>query len=409
MLRIPAFLFFAAAAFLMDCLHGMAELNDALFAHSDFQAAQWQQGILAAANAIGYSIGCMIFGPLSEKTGRRIMVLIAISGVGLSSFLLVFAPSIPILTLISTVRRIFLSMFWPPLMAWMADHSTPSSFPLNLCAFNIGWTLGASAGRGLVGTIGKWAATTETGYHAGAPYFLSSTLALLFLFLFAIFRPVSRKAEVMTRLSFKSPSATLLLRQAWVTVFLGYAAINVTVYMLPKLIEFKSLDLTEPSQSAVHATRFLAGLIIFLVMLASRRWQGKQFPIYVIPILAAVGLLLMALARPFEVFLGAGILIGAALGTAYTLSLFYSLRVPDKKGQGSGVHEALIGLGGGAGPLIAGAAGSLTGDATVPFYAAVGIVALGALVNLFLFRRHIRHGATPSKVTSNIQRRTSNH
>ncbi len=386
MVRLPAFLFFAGAAFLMDCLHGMAEINDALFAQTEFQAAQWQQGFLATANAIGYSVGCLIFGPLSEKTGRRIIVIIAVAGVCLSSFGLIFAPSISILTAASTLRRIFLSMFWPPLMAWMADRSTPGSFPLNLCVFNIGWTLGAATGRGLVGSIGEWAAI-DGGYNAGTPYCISGILALILLFFVATCDPVSRVTKGGLRLDFRSSVGPLLLKQAWITIFVGYAVINVTVYMLPKLIEFKSLDLTESSQSFVHGARILTGLAIFLAMLVSRHWQGKQYPIYIVLFLAAAGLLLIALALRFEIFLVAAMLIGSAIGIAFTLSLFYSLSIPAEKGRGSAIHEALIGLGGGVGPLFAGAAGSLTGNASVPFYATIGFVGLCALVNLMLYRR----------------------
>ncbi len=387
MIRIPAVLFFAVTAFMMDCLHGMAQLNDAFFAHSDFHAEQWQQGLLAAVNAVGYAFGCLIFGLLSEKTGRRVFVLVAIAGVGITIFGLIFVSDLKTLYALSTLRRIFLSMFWPPLMAWVADRSTPKSLLFNLCVFNISWTLGASCGHWLVGHIGEWAAAVPADYHSTAAYWVSGVLAVVLIAFVFICIPTESGSRKLAGAELSPNSSSQLLKQAWLLVFLVYALTNIGVYMLPKLAMEKSLDLSQASQSNLHAARILFGLAIFILMLVNRHWQGRRYPIYAALSFAGSGILLMGLVSQFEAFLGASILLGSALGLAYTLSLFYSLTVPKRRGQGSGTHEAFIGLGGGIGPIVAGGVGSFTGSASAPFYVGFVFVILFALAATWSHRK----------------------
>ena len=122
-------------------------------------------------------------------------------------------------------------------------------------------------------------------------------------------------------------------------------------------------------------------------MLVNRHWQSRRYPIYACLSFAGTGILLMGLVSQFRAFLGASVLLGTALGLAFTLSLFYSLTVPKRRGQGSGTHEAFVGLGGGIGPIVAGGVGSFTGSASAPFYVGFVLVILFALMAASFFRK----------------------
>src|SRR5205823_15070998 len=61
---------------------------------------------------------------------------------------------------------------------------------------------------------------------------------------------------------------------------------------------------------------------------------------------------LILLVPNLAVLVAAQILFGIALGLIYYSSLFYSMDISETKGEHGGIHEAAIGLGNFAGPVL---------------------------------------------------------
>jgi predicted MFS family arabinose efflux permease len=183
-----------------------------------------------------------------------------------------------------------------------------------------------------------------------------------------VYLPVSK--ELNPRL------AGRLLKLAWISNATVYAMISIVIYMLPRLSELSEISVSEGAQSSVHAIRSVAGLILFGVMLADRRWHGRVFPFVLCLAACLLAMLLFGTARSaFSVFAGSWCL-GLALGASYTMSLFYSLSVPRVKGRGSAAHEGLIGVGYALGPLVGGLAASIWMTSRAPFFAGACLIAV---------------------------------
>lgn len=97
--------------------------------------------------------------------------------------------------------------------------------------------------------------------------------------------------------------------------------------------------------------------------------------------------LFFAVPHPAAAFGALGAL-GAAVGVTYYGSIYYTLEAGRAKGTQGGIHEAVIGLGGGVGPLIGAALTWGFGDARPALYIIVGIAfLLNGLGSLGIYRR----------------------
>jgi MFS family permease len=84
-------------------------------------------------------------------------------------------------------------------------------------------------------------------------------------------------------------------------------------------------------------------------------------------------------------------LAGAVSGYTYQASIFFTLEEVSEKGKGSGFHEAIIGFGMAAGPLLAGWVGNATSMRS-PYFFCAGAVALLVVTQIVLVfaRRNAR-------------------
>ena len=98
-------------------------------------------------------------------------------------------------------------------------------------------------------------------------------------------------------------------------------------------------------------------------------------------------LTVVTLALAFAALMG---LLGLAVGLTYYGSIYYSLEFGEEKGQGGGRHEAVLGLGILAGPLVGAIATHLTGHVEGGKTAILG---LSVLVTLFITARYARRPA----------------
>ena len=102
---------------------------------------------------------------------------------------------------------------------------------------------------------------------------------------------------------------------------------------------------------------FCAGqLMAFALLRQTTKWQYRRAPMILGMAGGALGMGGAYLGRSPVVFLASFVIAGAGVGFAYVGSLFYSLCAPQhRRGRRCGVHELMVGAGGGLGPLLAGA------------------------------------------------------
>lgn len=184
--------------------------------------------------------------------------------------------------------------------------------------------------------------------------------------------PVAPAAE--RRQADATPRA--FLRMAWLANPCAYVAISAAVPVIPTLAARFALGTA--AAGAFASIWFFVRFIVFGILW---KWPGWHYRFrwllaaYVALIAGFLGLFtlptlpLVALAQ---------VVFGAGVGLIYYSSLFYSMDVGDTKGEHGGIHEAALGAGILAGPLIGAAAKLVRPDSfTAPAWAVSAALAAG--------------------------------
>lgn len=376
--------FFAVAGFLMDTLFNCGVLVDAYFADSVFNASQSTQGVLGGVSAVGHVIGCLIFGVLSVKLKRKTMTVFTVSVLLLCFAALMFCGSLRTLLFLMIAKRFIVAMYWPALMAWLADVSIPGNLGKNLCAFNVGWASGNVAGSWIAGHLGEWMAAVPGGYNAQASYGASAILCLTLLAWLLIVNPKRSNEDQTASAPLTTAGVRLFLLQGWVAHFAVFCTIALLVFMFPRLAAMPHLELSAARQTSLHALRDIVTLSTFLALYFTSAWHFRFYPVYAGLGFCACGILSIGFGPNYGAVLMGQCLIGLSAGILYSVSQYYSLRLPREKGKGGAMHEALIGLAYVAGPALGGTAALFSHTPRMPFAAALMPIGIAALALVWI-------------------------
>lgn len=162
------------------------------------QAARWG-GLLSAAYAFMQFFCSPIVGALSDRFGRRPVILMSLFAYSMDFLLLALAPSIAILLLARVMAGAFAATFTTA-NAFIADISSPekraANFGLIGAAFGLGFTIGPAIG----GYLGE-------AFGARAPFFFVAGLGLTNLIYGFIFLPETLAPENRRKFNWKRANA----------------------------------------------------------------------------------------------------------------------------------------------------------------------------------------------------------
>jgi len=113
-----------------------------------------QAGMLAAAAAVPQALGSPFAGLLSDRLGRRPMIVLALGGVGLLGFAAALAPGFLALAAVRFAAGLLGSMAPTSLMAAVGDLFPPDRRSRAMGWFNMGFSFAAIAGVPLIGAVG---------------------------------------------------------------------------------------------------------------------------------------------------------------------------------------------------------------------------------------------------------------
>lgn len=121
-----------------------------------------QAGLLAAAAAVPQALGSPFAGLLSDRCGRRPMIVLALGSVGVLGFAAAIAPTFLALALVRFAAGLLGSMAPTSLMAAVGDLFPAERRARAMGWFNMGFSFAAIAGVPLMGVVGgafgwRWA------------------------------------------------------------------------------------------------------------------------------------------------------------------------------------------------------------------------------------------------------------
>lgn len=301
------------------------------------------------AMGIGYALASVATGMLSDKLGRRPMLLIATGGMAICYALAPHMHTITGLCIVAFFRGVATAFLWPPLMAWMTETSGLGSFSGLLGGYNVTWASGM-----LVGFLVGGYTYQHLGYEA--PFYIASALATVSFFFVLLCTPEAGHLQMEAH-EMKARDARAFVREGFLLITISQFVVTMVLYMFPKVV---GAHMGEAEQGSLHVLRMAGQVVVFAIMARTTRWHFSRWPAWLFVISSSIGVLLLTLASGYLLYAAGFVCLGVGMGVAYMLSAYYALMLMESKGLGGGLQEMLLGVGGVAGPLYGGAIGQLS-------------------------------------------------
>lgn len=341
-----------------------------------------QAGIILSLGAIAVVPTAPFWGYVSERIGRRVLILISIPLVLVGPFTmaLVFSKTLTlsvagafwVLSIARAIKGIFGGALIPSTQAYMADITSNGARVSGM------GLMGASVGFGaLAGSALLWL-TADHGIVFGFVLLLTAGCAVFAASLVSI--PEAKESGI------EKPTGPFPLVRVWryfIITLSGFAAYTMVV----PIVGLKFLD--DHQLTSVHATKS-AGIVLTCAALAlagaqtwvaSRQgWDARRL-LRLGSLGALFGLFLMVVAENVTVMAAGMALVGASLGAVApgTLGAMSLSAGAAAQGKVAGINTAFRGIGIAAGPLFGTLLFGLGSD--VPLYGAAALVGIIAALS----------------------------
>lgn len=281
---------------------------------------------------------------------------------------------------------VFSAVFWTSTQARLGEEAGPNLGGA-IGGFNLAWSAGKALGLFSAGPLYQW--------DARAPFVLAAACAAgacacnsIAEFWNHRTRRIRRNDERALSASSASSAVTLVVPQArkrrfliaaLTANFLGYGVNAMAIALVPDL--GRTIGLSPALQSACLAVTVGGQLAGFALLGRSRAWTYRAAPLVGVELVFAAAGATLALAPSWPLLLPGLFVFGAAQSITYASSLFYSLDYDERRQMRAGIHEAMLGVGGFAIPLLGGALAARPGGIRDPYWLAAGMVATAAVAH----------------------------
>jgi MFS family permease len=352
-----------------------------------FGLSDFQNGLLFASYSVCQFFATPIIGRLSDKYGRRPLLITSIIGTAVSFFVMAFAPNAIFLFVARCLDGLTAGNI-PVAFAVISDSTLPEerpkAFGLISSAFNFGFVFGPAI------------AALSVRFSPALPFIIAGGITTLAAILTAAYLPETNK-----HLSEVKQGKIFDFKRMWHALFdegVGLTFLISLVFFLAfscaiiygfQPFTLNVLRITE-AQNAYLFTLFGAvGLIAqtFLVGRASKMWGIKKaFSIGMF--CTAISFVVMYFSRSIAVFAFASIILALANSISQTLIPTILSQEADAKSQGSimGLNTSYQSIGMIVGPILGGAIATVS--VPLPFLVGAGLM----LICFFLSFKVLRPG-----------------
>lgn len=323
--------------------------------------SDFQNGLLFSIFSICQFIATPIIGRLSDRYGRRPMLVISILGTVASFFLMAFAPNAIFLFIARAVDGLTAGNI-PVAFAVISDSTKPEerakAFGMIGSALNFGFVFGPAV------------AAFTIGFGSGVPFIIAGVITLIAALLTILYLPETNThmGEVKHSKLFDFPRLFRTLFDPDVGIIFAISLVFFLAFACALLYGFQPFTMNilkvTASQNAVLFTIFGAvGLIAqtFLVGPISKIFGIKRsFSSGML--FTAISFVIMFFSRSLPVFILASIILSISNSIAQTLIPTILSREADEKSQGSimGLNASYQSVGMIFGPILGGVAATIS-------------------------------------------------
>lgn len=330
-----------------------------------FGLTDLQNGLLFSLFSLCQFLSTPVIGRLSDKFGRKPLLVISLMGTVVSFIMMAFAPSALFLFIARAIDGLTAGNF-PVAMAVISDTTEIKD---RAKGFGI---IGAAFGFGFV--AGPAISALTVGINQSLPFIIAAAITLVSVILTAVLLPETNKhigetkhsklfdfPKLAKAITDKDVGNTLLVSLLFSLAF----GLLIFAYQ-PFGVKILNLNAT---QIAVTFTAF--GIVGFLAQAViipqvSKRVQEKKILVNAL-VIAVIGFFAIFIAKSYLFFIVASVLV--SLSNAFVQPIIQSLlsKETDEKSQGEmlGVNASYMSIGTIFGPIIGGALATLS--IPVPF------------------------------------------
>ena len=373
-------------------------------------------GVLMAVATAFFAVLAIPFGRLSDRIERRHVLYAACLILGAVSIGLPRCRNSMHLILIFPGIGISMALFWPAYEAWLAEREGEGKLIQRVMLFNLFWSIGITLGP----TVSSYLYQDTDPF---APFYLAGVLAMLTLVTMRIKdkgnlknlqpgslnvgaisesrhprRPPAEAASEPTQPIYPSPKVrATYLNLARCANFASWFALGVLRRLAPKL----TLEMGIRPKIFGNLMLTLGGLqtLAFLGLGTgySTRWHYRLGPLLIVQVLAILSF--VGIWREWYTSPQSGIntfqqtilwtcafaAIGVSVAFTYFSSLYYGLDRQADKGNKSGWHEAILGVGILLGPFLGGISADSQLGIQSPYLLCAVAIAIAILIEIFIY------------------------
>lgn len=340
-------------------------------------------GVLVAIATTFYTFLAIPFGKLSDRIERHRMLYIGCLIIAIVSIVLRFCSSKLHLLLIFPCIGLSMALFWPAYEAWLAEREVEGKLIHRVMLFNLFWSMGITLGPTVSGYLYKDSQPFLLLYLAAgfglitcvAIYFCNSKTA----------NSTSRMQAEPTQTLFPPPSERRkYLNTARCANFASWFALGVLRWLNPKLTKDMGIFPSTFGNLMLALGGMQTCTFLFLGTGYSTRWHYRIGPLVILQGLAILCFVGIWWIENLVFWAFAFAIIGVSVAFTYFGSLYYGLHMHSDKGNKSGWHEAVLGLGSLLGPLFGGIVADSRYGIKSPYLLCAGVILIGIVVEMFI-------------------------
>lgn len=348
----------------------------------EFGAGGSAMGLLMASYAIMQLIFSPIWGSISDRIGRKPVLMLGVLGFGLTQLLFGFSTALWMLLASRILAGVLSSATLPTAMAYIGDSTSERDRGGGM------GIIGAAMGVGMV--LGPGIAGWMASFSLSTPFFFAAGLSLVSLVLIYLLLPESLPLEKRDSSAGKIQGPHL--RELWQALFSPIGILLLMAFLVSfGMTNFEIIFGLYSAETYGYGPQQVGGLLTFIGIISAivqggltgpftRRW-GEVAIIKASLLGSAFGFAMMVMARSFIVVLltmGFFVISNAMLRPA--VSALISRRATIGQGIAMGMNNSFMSLGRSVGPLWAGFAYDI--NSTYPYWSGSIIMLVGFIVSI---------------------------
>ena len=371
-------------------------LTNTSFYTSHLELSSTFLGVLMAVTNGIFALLAIPCGRFSDRIERRYILYAACLILGAVSIGLAFCRNSGHLMRVFPGLGVSMALFFPAYEAWLAEREGEGELIHRIMLFNLFWSIGMTLGP-------AFSSYLYSGANPFRPFYLASIFAgltLVTIWTSRIAKSDSSDLSVHTDESDAEspeilypplPVRMTYLHLARCANFVSWFSLGVLRQLAPKL------TLEMGIRPAIYGNLML-GLggvqtLAFIVLGTgySTRWHYRFSPLLIVQLLAILSFLGIGLLQHTILWAFAFAVIGVSVAFTYFSSLYYGLDRHADKGNKSGWHEAILGVGILLGPFLGGISADSSLGVQSPYLLCAVAIAITIVVEIFILLKDSRH------------------